>query len=172
MDVRKPMIQSFDCGNCRISYEAPSPGCPLCRSTREVNDLRQALLDAQGQLRILHDELGNAKRDSDVLHNMVEAAKMLGDDDRAFFKTVLYQWRDGKRIGALKVQHGGDKQSPIGFIVSPRAGDPYGHRCTSMGGLAIASLYEEAARATGPAVAMQTLARGLQTLLPGGSVAE
>jgi hypothetical protein len=169
---RRPTPTKYDCGACNISYTSMSPGCPLCRATREVKDLRQALVEAQNQLHLVHDQLNKSRMNSDILFNITEAAKMLGDDDRAFYKTVLYQWRDGKRIGALKVMHKAKTTSAVGFIVSPRAGDPYPYTCTSMGGLAIASHYEEAARAAGPAAAMQVLARGLQALVPGGSVAE
>lgn len=163
---------TYDCGACDITYRSLRPGCPLCKADRKVRELKETVQEQKNKLSIAYEQLGKARMNSDVLFNITEAAKLLGDDDRAFLKTVMYQWRDGKRIGALKTMHKPKTDSAIGFIVSPRIGDPYPHTCSSMGGLAIATHYEEAARAAGPAAAMQVLARGLQHLLPGGSVAE
>lgn len=164
-----PKVQTFDCGACDIQYRGVRPGCPLCKASREVIALREALQESKNKLTVAYEQLGKARQNSDVLFNITEAAKLLGDDDRAFIKAVMYQWRDGKRIGALKVLHNAHA-SAIGFIVSPRVGEPYPYTCTSMGGLAIATHYEEAARAAGPAAAMTVLARGVQALLPGGDV--
>ena len=50
-----------------------------------------------------------------------------------------------------------------------RIGDPYGHVCESMGGLAIAQYFDEATNSGGPAKAMEILARAFAEHLPGKS---
>lgn len=169
-------MEPFDCGIHDITYKAYKPGCPLCSSERENNQLRAAMKEARGKLEILHEQNQKLQLQVDIAYAIREAAELLDDDDMAFLKAVLYEWRDTKSI-ALKVTHGGAKTStsrdkrkpmpPNGFIIMPRQGDPYGHICSSMGGLAIAEYFVEAQNSVGPAKAMELLVRGMSPYLPG-----
>lgn len=168
--------QPYDCGIHDITYKAYKPGCPLCSSEREKQQIQAAAKEMRGKLELLHQENQKLKLQVDISYAIREAAELLDDDDMAFFKAVLYEWRDTKSV-ALKVTHGGAKTStsrskrkpipPNGFIVMPRQGDPYGHVCSSMGGLAIAEYFVEAQNSVGPAKAMELLVRGMSPYLPG-----
>lgn len=169
-------IESYECGIHDITYKAYKPGCPLCAAEREVQRLRVAVKESRGKLEILHDQNQKLQLQVDIAYAIREAAELLDDDDMAFLKAVLYDWRDTKSL-ALKVTHGGAKTStsrnkrkpvpPNGFIIMPRQGDPYGHICSSMGGLAIAEYFVEAQNSVGPAKAMELLVRGMSPYLPG-----
>jgi hypothetical protein len=161
----------FECGIHNITYEAARAGCPLCESEREVNRLRGAMKDVHNQLKILTEQNLQLKVQTDIVSAIREAALILDDNDLAFLKSVLYEWRDQKSV-ALKTTHGPRKKKreippPNGFIAMPRNGDPYGHLCTSVGGLAIAEYFDEATNTVGPANAMTLLVRGMANHLPG-----
>lgn len=161
----------FECGIHNITYEAARAGCPMCASERQVNQMRSALKDAQNQLQILTEQNLQLKVQVDIVAAIREATQILDDNDMAFLKTVLYEWRDQKSV-ALKTTHGPRKKKrevppPNGFIAMPRSGDPYGHLCTSVGGLAIAEYLDEAINTVGPANAMTLLVRGMSSHLPG-----
>lgn len=165
----------FECGIHELTYMAYQAGCPVCYAEREYETMRQALRDAKNQLSILTDENLRLKVQTDIVSAVREAALILDDNDLAFLKAVLYEWRDEKSI-ALKTTHGskGRKKQrgnppPNGFIAMPRSGDPYGHVCTSMGGLAIAEYFDEATNTVGPANAMALLVRGMSAHLPGAA---
>lgn len=160
-------LSSHDCGICGITYKAISPGCPLCAEKRETTRMREALGLAKNKLEAVTAVSNKNARDADMMHSIRQAALMLNPEDRGFVKAALYQWRDGKAIGALKVVG----QPPKGLMAVPREGDAYAHEFTSIGGLALASYYEEATRALGPTDAMNILARALATMLPGGAAA-
>lgn len=166
----------FECGICSITYKALNPGCPLCEATRELRTMREALTMAKNMADAATTTANRAQRDADLMHCIKEAGTMLNDDDRSFLKVVLYQWRDKKSVGALKVTRSKDptdetKMSANGFLVVPRDGEPYAHTCSSIGGMAIASHFDEAVRALGQSDAMSMLSRGLATMLPGGAAA-
>jgi hypothetical protein len=136
-----------------------------------VSRLRKALKDAHNQLSILTEQNLQLKVQTDIVAAIREAALVLDDNDLAFLKTTLYEWRDQKSV-TLKTTHGPRKKKrevppPNGFIAMPRSGDPYGHICTSVGGLAIAEYFDEATNTVGSANAMALLVRGLSAHLPG-----
>ena len=158
-----------ECGIHDLKYKAIRAGCPLCESARDVQNLRATVKKLTNQLQQQHDELRKLQVNWDLLTAMRDAASLLDEDDMAFFKSVLYQWRDEKSVG-LKFTYGHDdnqKKSVNGFIVMPRGEDPWGYACTSIGGLAIASYFEEACRARGSAEAMGILTRAFSDHLPG-----
>lgn len=166
--IKLPKEKKFDCGAHSITYSAFSAGCPLCRVERELLAVREALLETKNKLEVVMTENRKLKADVDLIFSIQEAASLLDDDDMAFLKVSLYQWRDKKTVG-LKVTHGGKgkKRSANGFIQMHRHQDPVGYACTSVGGLAIASYFEEAVNSLGAAKAMEILARGLSKHLPG-----
>lgn len=166
--------RTFECGIHDLNYTATRAGCPACEAEREVKQIRNSLKDAHNQLALLTEQNRLLKVDNDIVTAIREAAPTLGDEDMAFLKATLYEWRDQKSV-ALKTTHGPRtgrrKQLPTanGFIAMPRKGVPYGHVCTSIGGLAIAEYFDEATNANGSANAMIILARGMAAYLPGGN---
>lgn len=168
--IKLPEPQSFECGAHAVTYSAYKAGCPVCSQEREVIRLRTALKEAVERLELVTNENTRLRVDVDLIFAIQEAASLLDDGDLEFLKLALYQWRDAKTV-SLKVTHGGKgrKRSANGFIRMHRKQDPLGYACTSVGGLAIASYYEEAVNALGAAKAMEILARGLSRHLPGAT---
>lgn len=164
-------LKEFDCGIHDLTYKAVRAGCPACQADRDVSEMRQALMETRNALDRLTDEHNRMRVQVDIVSAIREAAQILDDEDLAFFKAVLYEWRDTKSVG-LKTTHGArnkkrEQPAANGFIVMPRQGDPYGHVCSSMGGLAIASYFDEATNTVGPAKAMEFLVKGMAMHLPG-----
>lgn len=165
-------VSDYDCGIHNITYKDVRPGCPVCKLDREVSDLRRAAHAFKNQLDRVTTERDRLQEHVDIMFAIREAAQMLDDEDMEFLKLVLYQWRDARSIG-LKTTHGVKKgrrqRAANGFIAMPRQGEPYGHLCTSIGGVAIAEYFEEATNWMGSAEAMKMLARGMADHLPGVS---
>lgn len=175
-------VSEYDCGIHDLTYRAISPGCPACHSDREAQDshrqvtqMRKALMETRDQLASATGKVKELQAWYDLSTSIYEAADLLSIEDEMFFKETLYVYRDEKSL-TIKVTHGADlgkngrkkkTSSPNGFIVIPRRGDPYGHACNSVGGLAIAAYYEQASNAFGQIQAMKILLRGLAHLLPG-----
>lgn len=160
--------KDFKCGIHNLTYISFRAGCPACEAERETNQLRSAVQTLTNQIKSLTETNTRLKAQTDVVFAIREAADILDDDDLAFLKSVLYEWRDQK-TAALKVTHGGKgrRQSPNGFIAYFRKGDPMGHLCSSVGGLAIAEYLDEAINTVGPVEAMKLLVRGMHPYLPG-----
>lgn len=166
-------LMTFECGIHELSYKSHRAGCPACESERALRDLRRANQELSGKLEIAYGELQKLRVQTDIVSAIREAADILDDNDMAFLKSVLYEWRDTKSL-AIKTTHGaglksrrGKRPAPNGFIVMPRKGDPYGHICSSVGGLAIAEYYDEATNTVGGARAMEFLVKGMSIHLPG-----
>jgi len=171
--AREQKIQKFDCGIHALTYEAYSAGCPACKAERDMLRMRDALRETKGKLEVAYAELSKLRVQTDIASAIREAAALLDDNDLAFLKATLYEWRDTKAL-ALKTTHGARKRkrenpAPNGFIVMPRKGEPYGHLCSSVGGLAIAEYFDEATNSVGPANAMTLLTRGMAPHLPGAA---
>lgn len=167
---RKAKVKEFECGIHVLKYMATRAGCPACEAERKENQLRSAVNELTNKLELVVNENYRLKMQTDAVFAIREAATLLDDNDMAFLKAVLYEWRDKKSIG-LKVTHGARKRGvlppPNGFIAMPRQGDPYGHACTSIGGLAIAEYVDEATNTFGPAKSMEYLVKGMAAYLPG-----
>lgn len=159
-------VQSYDCGIHEISYKSIRPGCPLCEADREIDSLRDALHKLKNEVAVLHEQNVRLEAQTNFVYAIKEATALLGEDDMAFLKAVLYEWRDTKALG-LKVTHGGDDRQANGFIAMPRRGEPYAHACSSVGGLAIVEYFDEATNSVGNAKAMEMLVRGMADHLPG-----
>lgn len=171
--VANAKVERFDCGIHDITYSGLRPGCPLCDSERAGRQLQEAVKELNNKLRMAVETIQKLQVQVDIVAAIREAVQLLDDEDLSFLKSVLYMHRDQKSV-ALKVTHGarmkqrkGEYVPPNGFIVMPRSGDPYGHLCTSVGGLAIAEYFEEATNTVGPAQAMAFLVKGMAHQLPG-----
>lgn len=166
-----PRTETFECGIHDLTYRASGAGCPVCWHEREQRQLRDAVKELNNKMRILAEENHTLRTWHDLSMAMRDAIPLLDDNDLAFLKATLYEWRDAKSL-TMKVTHGAKKRrqpaAPNGFIVMPRRGDPYGHLCSSVGGMAIADYYDEALNSFGVIKAMELLVRGLAQHLPGG----
>lgn len=168
-----PKTESFECGIHDLTYRATSPGCPVCWHERERKHLQDAVRELNGKMNLLAEQNHALRVWQDLSVAIREASGVLDDNDMAFLKATLYEWRNEKSL-TMKTTHGPrDKKkrrpaSPNGFIVMPRKGDPYGHLCTSVGGMAVAEYYDEALNTYGTIKAMEILVRGLAQHLPGG----
>lgn len=167
----------YVCATCAISYYAVKPKCPLCDLEARCGKLQDAL----GQLsRELAAAVEMNKRLSEQLEGSIAirgALELLDDNDTAFLKTVLYQWKIDRTV-TLRVTHGGSstrkkirgRARPNGFMAIYRnTAEPVAHLCTSMGGLAIAEYFEEGLDEKGHPGAMNMLVKGCSPLLPGAS---
>ena len=161
------MRREFTCGIHELFYRASRPGCPACAAERDKQRMRESLQEVTSKLDIAMQELARLRVQTDIVAAIREAANLLDESDLAFLKATLYEWRDTKGV-SLKVTRGGKRNgTPNGFIVIPRKGEPYGHSCSSMGGMAIAAYFDEATNSTGPAKAMEWLVKGMYAHLPG-----
>lgn len=164
--------RDHECGIHDLTYKSFKAGCPLCEATRTIEQLRYSMQEMRNRIGLLEDENHKLKDQVDLIYAIRTAMDLLDASDTAFLKAVLYQWRDEKSL-ALKATHGGNstRRDAVanGFIVIPRHQDPYGHTCSSVGGMAIAEYFDEAMKTGGPHFAMGTLSRGLAPLLPGSA---
>jgi hypothetical protein len=173
--AKPPELKQFECGIHAVTYMSHHAGCPVCQAERDLESMRNAVRELKQKLEFVSEENHRLQTQVDIVTAIREAALILDDNDLEFLKVVLYQWRDAKSIG-LKTTHGarmkqrkGEPLPANGFIVMPRQGDPYGHVCTSMGGVAIAEYFDEATNTVGPARAMDFLVKGLCHILPGAA---
>lgn len=169
---RSAPLKSFECGIHNLEYRAHRAGCPVCEAERDVESMRNALMEAKNKLRIASERNHQLESWWDLSMAIRDAIPLLDDDDLVFLKTTLYEWRNRKSL-SMKVTHGPAKRrrqppAPNGFLVMPRRGDPYGHLCTSVGGVAIADYFDEALNSYGAIQAMTLLVRGFSQHLPGG----
>ena len=167
-----PKLERFECGRHGLEYSAYSAGCPVCESERDLEEMRKALMETKNKLRIVAERNHQLESWWDLSMAIRDAVPLLDDEDLVFLKTTLYEWRNKKSL-SMKVTHGPQKRkrqpaAPNGFIVMPRRGDPYGHLCTSVGGVAIADYFEEALNSFGAIQARTLLVRGFSQHLPGG----
>lgn len=154
--------------------------CPACLVEGQVEQLESANHKIENELVMLREEVKFLKAEVDLTDAMRSALDLCNEQDRAFIKGVLYEFRSDRSV-ALKVTHGQTKsnksrgkipvngKTPVnGFIALPRSREPIAHTCTSIGGQAVAGYYEEAMRTHGNSTALQLLLRAWNAELPGG----
>lgn len=164
------VFTKYKCSRCAIQYEIKTGAkadCPLCTQEIKTEQMRQALKEATKKLEYLEGQLRRLESQNDLRAAIKNALDLIEAEDLMFLKAVLYRWRQDKSID-LKVTHHGKTHKANGFIAVPRRGEPEGHTCSSIGGVAVAALYDEALRSVGTAEAMRTLLKAAQHLLPGG----
>lgn len=168
-------VRHFKCSRCQVIYayvagpnaRTLDPRCPLCAQEIKTEQMRQSMQNALSKVDLLESQIGDLDGQVNIQRNFKDALDLLGEDDRLFLKTVLYQWRSDRSV-TLKVMHS-TAGKPTGFMADYRHADPEAHTCTSIGGSAVAAYYEEALRTVGSAQAMQILLRAAQHLLPGAT---
>lgn len=173
------IASKYTCATCRVTYELPrrqKAQCPLCKAEAEVDQLRQALLEARNLLERQTNELNRLRPQVDLVTAMRQALELIETDDRTFMKSVLYRHRAGESISlqVLTTQKRGKRGRvravPNGFQAVSRSGTE-AHICTSLGGLAMAGYVKESLATLGPVTTMQHVLRAMsdQLALPGGS---
>lgn len=167
-------IAKYACPRHKVEYVVPGGDdveCPVCLHEGIAEDLRISLQMANGKIELLEKEIVHLRGKVDSAFAMGNSMDLLDVHDRTFLKSVLYRWREDKAV-TLKITHryddDGKKADANGFIAVYRRGDPVGHQCTSIGGVALSGYYEETQRQHGDATAMQLLARAANDLLRGG----
>lgn len=166
--------QKYACATCQITYEVPRgkiSKCPLCVSRESEQQLRAALQEHRTRLERAINELNRLKPLLDLVVAMRSALEVTGPEDLTFLKSVGYRFRDNDSI-RLKVLSGRNKDNrttPIGFVLDHmQARDPEVHKCTSIGGLALAGYVEQSMRTVGRHTTMQHLLHALNDHLTGG----
>lgn len=166
----------YACSKCAISYHVQrgqKAQCPLCVSERRNFELQAAMNGQRNELERLHDEVTRLQVAVDLIAAMRDALSTIGVDDLTFLKSVLYRYRaekgsiqlratHGQGLRRVRQQRGGTDQPAVnGYLVETRNGEPEAHLCSSIGGVAIASYYQEAVRTSGAPQALATLMRAL-----------
>lgn len=171
----RPRDRKYSCTRHYIDYDVPDGyrrQCPMCALELRLSSTQQELKESVNQLALLKEQNTRLQQQVDVVNAIRSALDVIDDNDLNFLKEVLYQWKIDRSI-SLKVTHGPKKRGkrqlppPNGFIAMPRGVDPWGHGCTSIGGMAIAGYYEEALNTVGSAKAMALMVRALSAYLPG-----
>lgn len=173
-DQDSSVATKFTCAECLITYYAARAHCPLCDANRRLKETQAAILQMQREMEFLSNANNRLAEQVDSSRAVRNALELLDDNDRAFLKAVLYQWKTDRSVN-LRVTHTsvrpvGKRRSPLrpnGFVAVFRGSDPVGHTCTSMGGVAIAEYYEEGLRTVGHEKALNMLLKGFNELLPG-----
>lgn len=162
-----------------VIYEVPrgrQAQCPVCKAEDDVDQLRQALLEARNLLERQTNELNRLRPLVDLITAMRQALEVLGPEDRMFMKSVAYRFRAGETISLqvfARSQRGKRRPSstnsePIGFVAVTRTGNER-HECSSLGGLAMAEYVRDSLTTVGPITTMQHLMRAMSNeLTPAG----
>ena len=150
--------------------------CPMCGMEKNYDDARAAVIQLEAELKVATSQLERLRVQVDIQTAIRSAIEVLDDYDYSWLKLQMYQYKVDKSV-TLKVTHGklpagkriprGDKMPANGFIVMPRNGDPEGHVCTSIGGVAMAEYFDEALTTVGSAQAMGIMLKAWWKALPG-----
>jgi hypothetical protein len=167
------LARKYQCATCKVTYEVPrghQAQCPACKAHVEVEQLRQALLEARNKLELQTNELNRLRPQVDLVTAMRHALELTGPEDRMFLKSVAYRHRAGDTVSlqVTTTQKRGRRDSvkrvPTGFLAVYRTGRE-SHQCTSIGGLALARYTHEGLTTAGPITTMQNLMRALSEYL-------
>jgi hypothetical protein len=155
------------CSLCQISYysEETPPQCPLCVSLRDVYELHRQLAEQEQRIETLSREVDRATANNDFVVAIRDAIDLISVEDMAWLKSILYRWREAKNITLKAVD---TRQGPRGFLAVWRDGATEQHMVDSIGGVAIAGLYQEVTQGFGGQVAVMTLAKAFSAHLKGG----
>lgn len=173
----EPFATKYSCATHQVTYYVPvnrKAGCPVCELDGEVAFLRDLAKKYENEITMLRAANQRMDVEVNVSAAMVNAMETLDEADRMWLKEQLYQYKLDKSV-VLKVTHGApqgrsrrrDMKTPNGFIAMRRKGDPEGHVCSSIGGLALARYYEEASTTYGAQTAMDLMIKALWKFLPG-----
>lgn len=157
------------CSMCQITYYTPKrakPQCPLCATELRVVELMDVITGLRNRVEKIEDENSRMRAQIEVTTAIKQAFDAIGSQDLVFLKTVLYRFRDDPTSIKLKVTHG--EKGPNGFVALTKKGEPEGHYCSSVGGVAIAGYYEEVVHIASVNQAMAVLMRASGGVLAPG----
>lgn len=175
-----PFGEKYACATHQISYyrikgTPQQQRCPVCESDTKIEDLLVEMKDLKNQLSLAQESVLRLQPEVDLLSAIRETLDVLGEEDRLWLKTQLYQYKLDRSV-TLHVTHGrpvgarsGSKNRANGFMAIPITGEPEAYPCTSIGGLAIANYCDEAISSMGSAKTMALLMRAMWRYLPGAS---
>lgn len=174
-----PYATRNKCPTHLIEYYAlagEAPQCPMCILERKYDEVRAELVTRRNELKVAGVQLTRLQTQVDLQSAMRAAIDILDDNDFAWLKVQMYQYKIDKSV-MLKATHGklagrarlkrGEKLPANGFMTVPRSGDPEAHAATSLGGLAMANYLDEAVTCFGSAQAMGIMLRAWWKALPG-----
>ena len=154
------------CSTCEIVYytRAVKGICPLCEQMQVTQQLREALFQVTNANHMLQNRVESLVVQVDQLEAMKMTFDVMGVEDFAFIKSVVYRWQANRNGVAIKAIHGApvgkSKRAPVtGFVVMFRDAETEVHNCNSVGGMALAAYLEEAHGLYGQIKAMEALAR-------------
>lgn len=174
----EPYATKYSCANHQVTYYVPAnkrdKSCPVCELEAEVHLQRDMILKYESEITMLRRTNERMSAEVDLTSAMKGAVETLDIEDKIWLKEMLYQYKLDRSV-VLKVTHGSpsgksrrrDMKTANGFIAVKRKGDPEGHTCTSIGGLALARYYAEACTTYGAAAAMDLMIKALWEFLPG-----
>ena len=144
-----------------------SSTCPACEYAEEIRRLTDDLNQKNAIIRKQNKDIQQLRAIVDLEESFTQAAAVLGEDDALWLKEQLYRYKLDRNI-ALKVITA-DK-GPAGFMVLSREtmGREPAHICTSIGGVGLANVLDEANSKLGPARAMDLMTSALWKLIRGG----
>jgi hypothetical protein len=148
----------------------------MCILEDKYERVRAELVARRNELKVASGQLTRLQTQVDLQSAMRAAIDILDDNDFAWLKVQMYQYKIDKSV-MLKATHGkvaggarlkrGEKLPANGFMTVPRTGDPEAHSATSLGGLAMANYLDEAITCFGSAQAMGIMLRAWWKALPG-----
>lgn len=178
-DVSEELATKMKCNTHLCEYYVPQGDkaeCPACVLEQKYADLRNDYMGVVNESDRMKLELHAAKAQLEIGTAIRSALEILGDEDYAWLKVQLYQYKVDKSV-VLKPTHGrlengrklkrGEKMPANGFMAVPRKGDPEAHLCTSLGGIAMAGYFDEAVTCYGSAQGMGIMLKAWWTALPG-----
>jgi hypothetical protein len=148
----------------------------MCALERDYDEVRAELLAKRNELKVAQGQLARLQVQADVQSAIRAAIPALDDNDFAWLKVQMYQYKidksvmlkptHGQRVGGARLKRG-QKLPPNGFMTVPKRGDPEAHAATSLGGLAMAEYLDEAITCFGSAQAMGVMLKAWWKALPG-----
>lgn len=175
----KSYATKYRCDQHLVDYYIPHGDvqrCPMCALEQKYDDVRAQVVQLDAELKTTTAQLDRYRVQVDLQTAIRSAIELLDDADYAWLKLQMYQYKVDKSV-TLKVTHGklpagkriarGDKLPANGFMALPRDGDPDGHICSSIGGVAMAEYLDEALTRVGSAQAMGIMLKAWWKALPG-----
>lgn len=164
----------FACSLCRITYLVEmghAAKCPLCEDRIKIVGLTSQLDRLLGEVGMIKEEAQRLQAQVDVHAAMRSALEVIGDDDLAFVKSALYQWREDR--SRLVITPRGAHRRMYGFALLQRGKSATKHPpldvhdCTSVGGCALADALRDAQGQFGFNKGMEALLKAMGPHLAG-----
>lgn len=179
-DMADLKMEKLRCAAHLIEYylgQGDRKVCPMCELEHKMDDLKVMAIEANGQIKALQEENDRLRVQVEIGSAIKSAIAVLGEDDYAWLKIQMYQYKIDKSV-QLKATHTGavspeaarrgEKMPANGFMAIPRVGNPEAHMATSIGGIAMAGYLDEAMTCYGPAQGMGIMLKAWWQALPGG----